>query len=313
MVHRFARPESRKQRDWFRHTQTSMRFGSRLSIAASSVAMILILAIVPVPAHAQKTIMINFDSNAAFEESDHVKGTATPSILNAAQRKAVIAKVQKEYDDAIGAGNVKVSEGAGGDVNVIVNGGQAPGTNKGNEYGDAGQQGKPGVVHEGEFVNNKFAGDQLVNGVAESIAHEAGHKLGIANHNDDKPATKMTNLPIDDPASNDIRKADSRSFNLHDAAILAPGIALSSAEFRPGIQDTDLGVFVGKPINPVSDDNYLESFVKFTGPIGAELAIYQFNRIRQSGGSERPDRRSLTMRRSPLVNQDVLLLSSFLG
>jgi hypothetical protein len=44
-----------------------------------------------------------------------------------------------------------------------------------------------------------------------------------------------------------------------------------------------------------------------------ELAIYQFTRIRQSGGSERPDRRSLTMRRSPLVNQDVLPLSSFLG
>ena len=43
------------------------------------------------------------------------------------------------------------------------------------------------------------------------------------------------------------------------------------------------------------------------------LAIYQFSRIRQSGGSERPDRRSLTMRRSPLVNQDVLPLSSFLG
>jgi hypothetical protein len=31
----------------------------------------------------------------------------------------------------------------------------------------------------------------------------------------------------------------------------------------------------------------------------ARLAIYQFIRIRQSGGSERPDRRSLTMRRSP--------------
>jgi hypothetical protein len=46
---------------------------------------------------------------------------------------------------------------------------------------------------------------------------------------------------------------------------------------------------------------------------GSKLAIYQFIRIRQSGGSERPDRRSLTMRRSPLVNQDVLLLSSFLG
>jgi hypothetical protein len=45
----------------------------------------------------------------------------------------------------------------------------------------------------------------------------------------------------------------------------------------------------------------------------SKLAIYQFIRIRQSGGSERPDRRSLTMRRSPLVNQEVLPLSSFLG
>jgi hypothetical protein len=60
---------------------------------------------------------------------------------------------------------------------------------------------------------------------------------------------------------------------------------------------------------------YAVGLLSLTGPIGrhAGLAIYQFIRIRQSGGRERPDRRSLTMRRSPLVNQDVLPLFSFLG
>ena len=222
-------------------------------------------------AHAQKTIKVNFDSTDAYVESDDVAGTAAKSSLTAAQRVKVLAIIQKEYDNAVGAGKVKVSQGTGGDVDVTVNGARAPGTNQGKEYGDAGKQGRTGVVHEGEFINNGFKEDELVNGVAESVAHEAGHKLGIAEHNNDKPAGKMTNLPINDPASNAIRKKDGREFGAHDTKKLKENGGLASAEFRPGVFGTDLGVFVGKPVAPQSDDNYLQTFVDFTGPAGAKF------------------------------------------
>lgn len=235
-------------------------------------ALFAVLAVFALSANAQKTIKIDFDSTADFTESDDVKGTATKSSLTAEQRKKVIAIIQKEYDDAVGAGKVKVSEGKGGDVDVTINGGRAPGVNRGREYGDAGKAGKPGVVHEGEFVNNGFKDDALVNGVAESAAHEAGHKLGIGQHNDDKPAGKMTNLPINDAASNEIRKKDGRQFSAHDIKKLKENGGLASAEFRPGVRvGTDLGVFVGEPVQPQSDDNYLQALVSFTGPAGAKF------------------------------------------
>lgn len=240
---------------------------SRLRLAALAA----LLVVSAFSAHAEKSIKINFDSTDDYTESDNVKGTATKSSLSAEQRKKVIAIVQKEYDDAVGAGKVKVSEGKGGDVDITISGGRAPGSNKGNEYGDAGKQGKTGVVHEGEFVNNGFKDDELVNGVAESAAHEAGHKLGIGEHNDDKPAGKMTNLPIDDAASNEIRKKDGRKFSDHDIKKLKENGGLASAEFRPGVIGTDLGVFVGKPVHPESDDNPLQSFVSFAGPAGAKF------------------------------------------
>jgi len=66
--------------------------------------------------------------------------------LTDAQKAAVIALVQKEYDDALGKGVVTVSEGSGGTVDMIVNGSQAPGVNKGKEYGDMGTKDGPGIV-----------------------------------------------------------------------------------------------------------------------------------------------------------------------
>src|SRR3954462_1202797 len=45
----------------------------------------------------------------------------------------------------------------------------------------------------------------------------------------------------------------------------------------------------------------------------AYLAIHQFSRAAQRGGSGRQDRTILTMRRRPLVNQEVRLRATFLG
>jgi hypothetical protein len=46
---------------------------------------------------------------------------------------------------------------------------------------------------------------------------------------------------------------------------------------------------------------------------GSVLAIHQFSRAAQRGGSGRQDRTILTMRRRPLVNQEVRLRATFLG
>ena len=95
---------------------------------------------------------------------------------------------------------------------MILNGGKAPGVNEGKEYGDAGKPGKPGVVHEGEFTADTFSGNELVNGVAESLAHEGGHKLGLG-HNWDKHITKMTE---GSKVSTADRKTKKRKFNDDD-------------------------------------------------------------------------------------------------
>ena len=54
--------------------------------------------------------------------------------------------------------------------------------------------------------------------------------------------------------------------------------------------------------------------VTFKSPVMARtLAIHQFSRAAQRGGSGRQDRTILTMRRRPLVNQEVRLRATFLG
>src|SRR5216684_1685730 len=78
-------------------------------------------------AHAQKTIKIDFNSTAKFTDSDGVEGTATKSGVTDAQKALIIKKVQEKYDNALGAGKVVVSEGTGGDVDMILSGDTAPG------------------------------------------------------------------------------------------------------------------------------------------------------------------------------------------
>ena len=51
----------------------------------------------------------------------------------------------------------------------------------------------------------------------------------------------------------------------------------------------------------------------YTQETHGDLAIHQFSRAAQRGGSGRQDRTILTMRRRPLVNQEVRLRATFLG
>lgn len=218
-------------------------------------------------AHAQKTISVDFDSTGAFSESGGDKGTATKSTMTKAQRDKAIAVAQKEYDDALGAGKVKIKEGTDGDIKMTVSGSEA--IKKGAKYGNAGKPGETGIVYQGEFGG--FTGDELSNGVGETIAHEAGHKLGIGEHNDDKPASKMTRGDLVDEAT---RKADGRAFNAHDIKKLKKDLGLANAEQKDSQLKGDLGVFVGHVVVPLAnkpDDDYLDTFANFVAPVGAEF------------------------------------------
>lgn len=229
------------------------------------------LAAAGTQAYAATTIKINFSSTAAYTESDGVKGTATASGLTDAQKAAVIAVVQKEYDDAVGKGVVTVSEGSGGTVDMIVNGSQAPGVNKGKEYGDAGTKTGPGIVHAGEFVNQGFTGVGLTNGIGESVAHEAGHKFGLGHTKGDNTSKMAGDLPIGDAAANKVRAADNRKFVADDVKKLKEHFGLKDGASKDGTISTDLGVLVGQTVNPVSDDNPLEVSASLVGPAGAQF------------------------------------------
>src|SRR3954462_2480804 len=62
-----------------------------------------------------------------------------------------------------------------------------------------------------------------------------------------------------------------------------------------------------------SDFMFLRTRVNSVRPRRNRLAIHQFSRAAQRGGSGRQDRTILTMRRRPLVNQEVRLRATFLG
>ena len=248
-----------------------------LRLLALGALILLASLLSPRTAHAQKTLKLNFSSTDKFTESDDVEGTATASGLTAAQKAAVIMKVQKKYDDALGANMVTVSEGSGGDTDMIIQGGKAPGTNAGKEAGDAGKPGKPGVVHVQEikdYLNMPgmpATDDEIVCTIAETAAHEAGHKYGLS-HNWESPPTLMTTGSKVTKAQ---RKADNRSFTADDTKKLQKSIGGGKKEHKDGLGATDLGIFNGDylaaPVN-LPDGRYLD--VKATllnGPAGVEF------------------------------------------
>lgn len=234
-----------------------------------SSALIFGFLVLTLPAWAAPvSLKIDFDSKAGYVESDDVAGTAKPSGLTAAQKQSVIALVQKKYDDALGAGVVTVSEGKGGDYDIIANGDQAPGKNKGNEYGDCGKPGRPGVAHVGEFVTDGYKDQDLINAVGETIAHEAAHKLGL-NHNTDSPPSLMTDGK---GVTGAVRKKDDRKFTDNDIKELKKNTNIKNAEKKTTTDKKDLSVFRGASVNFIKgDDDYLDASTIFSGTPGAEF------------------------------------------
>lgn len=239
------------------------------------LSMCLVFTLVAPVAFAAKTIKFNFNSTAGYTESCGTTGTASASSLTAAQKAAVIAVAQKEYDDALGAGQVTISEGSGGDVDIIIDGGNAPGGLNGKEYGDAGKPTKPGVVHEKEFLDRGFLDSGLTNAIGETAAHEAGHKLGL-DHNHDNPPSKMTE-GSDDSMTIDVRKADGRSFNADDKRKLMTNLGIPKGESKDTTWTTDLGVFIGNRTigsKNTPDDLFINGTATFlSGPSGTQFGL----------------------------------------
>lgn len=250
-----------------------------LRLALHLLAMVLAVTLAG-SAHAAdaatKKISINFDSTADFVESCGEKGTATASTLTAAQRASIIAKVKAKFEAALGAGKVDVCEGTGTNINIIVNGGPAPGARLGKEYGDAGRAGEPCLVHQGAFA--PCVDDALVNAMSETIAHEAGHKLGLV-HNWDAPATVMTEGCKVPKAT---RNLGTRDFNAADKVTLTNVTTVTKAEHKDNTGPTDLGIHVGDLLGPivnVPDDHHLNAYAFLQGgPPGT-----QFGYISHSG------------------------------
>lgn len=206
----------------------------------------------------KKTLKINFDSTAEFTESCGTTGTATASGLTAAQKTAVINAVQADFDRALGDDQVNVSAGSGGDADMIVNGGRAPGALEGTEWGDSGKPGEPAITHEGEFTDAGLSGDDLVKAMAETITHEFGHKCGLG-HNWDEPNTIMT---AGGKVTLDERKAGTRQLNADDKKKLeARPKARAQGEQKDSVGPRDLrhdvGERIGEPKN-LPDDLHLD-------------------------------------------------------
>lgn len=227
------------------------------------------------PAFATKSVKVNFNSMAKITETCGVEHTATPCSLTAQQKADVLAKAQAKYDAILGAGKVTFMEGSGGDVDMVVSGADSP-ASLDPEYGDAGQSGKPGIVHEGRFTAQGCTGDALVNALSETLAHEVGHKCGL-DHNWDNPPTLMTEGGHVDKAT---RNAGTRGFTNDDKKSLEKNEFINNAEHRsiptPGLRNCP-GSLLTPPLNTPDEGHYQTAYVKFQGPIGTEFGYMSFS------------------------------------
>jgi len=73
-------------------------------------------------------VKVDFDSTGGYQRSDGTNRTSSASGLSAAERQAILAKAQEKFDLALGPGQVVLSEGTGGDMNIIMSGKTSPAT-----------------------------------------------------------------------------------------------------------------------------------------------------------------------------------------
>jgi hypothetical protein len=237
-------------------------------------------------AHAVKVVKVNFNSTGTVTESNGKEHMATATGFDRDQVANILAKAQRIYDNALGAGAVMFMEGTGGDVDMVVSGGTSPDKPK---YGNAGKPGQPGVVYKGEFDSEGLGGNDLINALGETLAHELAHKFGV-NHNWDDPPSIMTaggKVPVE------VRIACLRAFTSADIDILRETRLIAATEHSDTLLQNGLQVHIGSQVMPAAhrgEDPYLSSSANFTGPSGSAFGymssggqfIFQGDRQRPS-------------------------------
>jgi len=162
-------------------------------------------------AWAQFVIAIDFDRN----DSVGINGPQGPvilrnvrkSTLTPAERAALVADVQRNYDSGVGPGKVKVIDGKAGDHVVIVDGNP----DNGGQFVDGGKRAagahvegyslseggvtiakKISIVYEGSYKNfADIPSNEKVNALGKHAGHETGHGFGL-QHNRNSPPNKMS-------------------------------------------------------------------------------------------------------------------------
>ncbi|MBX9579804.1 MAG: hypothetical protein K2X87_05800 [Gemmataceae bacterium] len=229
-------------------------------------------------AHAQpKTVKVDFDSTAAYRLNTGERRTAVPSLLLAETRAAILARAQAKFDAALGAGVVTLSEGRSGDIDIIMSGEAPP------LYGNVGRPGRPGVVYTETFRTLVDAGGNLVypsgdpfrNAAAETLAHEIGHKLGVAHNPRTDPYTIMTEGFRVPPA---VRAQGVRQFTAADVKVMTTNLPLAGAEFKIDAfsQAPPAGGEQAGSANPqMIGDNGIDfsALATFAAPPGAEFGF----------------------------------------
>ncbi len=242
-------------------------------------------------AWAQFVIAIDFDRN----DSVGINGPQGPvilrnvrkSTLTPAERAALVADVQRNYDSGVGPGKVKVIDGKAGDHVVIVDGNP----DNGGQFVDGGKRAagahvegyslseggvtiakKISIVYEGSYKNfADIPSNEKVNALGKHAGHETGHGFGL-QHNRNSPPNKM---------SEGVTRIQNRTsvwnFGLTDAGIMNNNFSNISTFTPEYIWNEDrLGVY--KKSTSFSDPDVLSSAamlanLAYAGPIGLFFGV----------------------------------------
>jgi hypothetical protein len=257
------------------------------------------------------TITVDF-TNAAkttFKESGGEAVTPTDSMLVAADKTAILAKIKEKYATIPNVGTVTVTEGAipaalgPGQYAVSVSGGNAP---NGSKWGNAGVDGGPSLVYLGQIKAYKEPGTNAMvtaqadidTVVGETAAHEVGHRVAKIDHNQQSPATapNMALMVAGSGITVAQRIADMRSFTAAEIKAIQMNFNKNAAPKAPAPGKNDLPAFNGQPMpNPpgiADDDDSWGAKIWFTGTPGWEAGYinsagqFVYETANQSPGSD---------------------------
>jgi hypothetical protein len=277
-------------------------------IPVLALTLWLVLAL-PGHAHADLTIVVDFNNTSAITESDGFTQAATPAAgLTAADKSAILNKIKEKYSVIAGIGAVTVREGAvgnglgGGDYSVVISGGMGPG----GWFGDAGRDAHPSIVYLGLFRAKMnmgmpvFTGVGLTNAVGETSAHEVGHRAGKFDHNMESAAATLPNTALmaaGGTVTNARRIADRRFFTAAEITAIKTNLPVRAAP-HAALPARDLKAFVGtvpSQADVTPDDPSWGGLIWYTGlsgyAAGYENADNQFvfETDNQSPAASNPD------------------------